>query len=80
MPASLATMSPELFADFKAGKESALEQVFRANFEAFTTEANEKLDDPGAAQKVAASAFLDLWDRRAKLESVEQMQALLRRK
>jgi ferric-dicitrate binding protein FerR (iron transport regulator) len=77
MPASLAPISPELFADFKAGKETALEQVFRANFEAFTQEANEKLDDPGGAQKVAASAFLDIWDRRAKLESVDQMQSLL---
>ena len=37
MPASLAPLSPELFADFKGGKETALEQVFRANFEAFTT-------------------------------------------
>ncbi|MBW7932776.1 MAG: hypothetical protein H3C62_04020 [Gemmatimonadaceae bacterium] len=77
MPASLAPISPELFADFKAGKETALEQVFRANFEAFTQEANEKLADPGGAQKVAASAFLDIWDRRAKLESVEQMESLL---
>lgn len=77
MPASLAPISPELFADFKAGKETALEQIFRANFEAFTQEANEKLDDPGGAQKVAASAFLDIWDRRAKIESPDQLQALL---
>ncbi|MHB8837884.1 MAG: FecR family protein [Gemmatimonadaceae bacterium] len=77
MPASLAPISPELFADFKAGKETALEQIFRANFEAFTKEANEKLDDPGGAQKVAASAFLDVWDRRAKIESTDQLQSLL---
>jgi ferric-dicitrate binding protein FerR (iron transport regulator) len=77
MPASLAPLSPELFADFKAGKETALEQIFRANFEAFTQEANEKLQDIGGAQKVAASAFMDLWDRRAKVESVDQLQALL---
>ncbi|MBI2408172.1 MAG: FecR domain-containing protein [Gemmatimonadetes bacterium] len=77
MPASLAPLSPELFADFKAGKETALEQIVRANFEAFTQEANEKLQDIGGAQKVAASAFMDLWDRRAKVESVDQLQALL---
>ncbi|MBM3909013.1 MAG: FecR domain-containing protein [Gemmatimonadetes bacterium] len=77
MPASLAPMSPELFADFKAGKENALEQFFRANFEAFTQEANEKLEDLGGAQKVAASAILDAWDRRAKLESVEQLGTLM---
>jgi len=77
MPASLAPLSPELFADFKGGKETALEQVFRANFEAFTTEANERLDDVAAAQKVAASAFLDVWDRRAKLESPEHLGSLL---
>jgi ferric-dicitrate binding protein FerR (iron transport regulator) len=70
-------MSPELFADFKAGKEHALEQFFRANFEAFTQEANEKLEDLGGAQKVAASAILDAWDRRAKLESVEQLGTLM---
>ena len=68
MPASLAPITPELFADFKGGKETELEQFFRANFEAITQEANEKLEDLAAAQKVAASAFLDVWDRRAKLE------------
>lgn len=78
MPASLAPITPELFADFKGGKETALEQIFRANFEAFTQEANEKLQDAGAAQKVAASAFLDAWDRRAKLESAAQLESTLR--
>ncbi|MDQ8153660.1 MAG: hypothetical protein P3B98_03270 [Gemmatimonadota bacterium] len=77
MPASLAPISPELFADFKGGKETALEQVFRANFEAFTQEANEKLQDVAAAQKVAASAFLDVWDRRGKLESSAQLESTL---
>jgi ferric-dicitrate binding protein FerR (iron transport regulator) len=70
-------MSPDGFADFKAGKETALEQFFRANFEAITQEANEKLEDPGGAQKVAASAILDIWERRAKLESVEHLGTLL---
>lgn len=77
MPASLAPITPELLADFKGGKEAALEQVFRANFDAFTQEANAKLEDMAAAQKVAASAFLDVWDRRAKVESAAQLEALL---
>ncbi len=77
MPASLAPITPELFADFKGGKETALEQFFRANFEAITQEANEKLEDIAAAQKVAASAFLDVWDRRAKLESPAQLASML---
>jgi len=77
MPASLAPLTPELFADFKGGKETALEKVFRANFEAFTQEANEKLADVAASQKVAASAFLDVWDRRAKIESTAQLESLL---
>ncbi len=77
MPASLAPITPELFADFKGGKETALEQFFRANFEAITQEAHEKVEDVAAAQKVAASAFLDVWDRRAKLESPAQLEKLL---
>lgn len=77
MPASLAPITPELFADFKGGKETALEQFFRANFEAITQEANEKLEDIAVAQKVAASAFLDVWDRRAKLESPAHLASML---
>src|SRR3972149_5999972 len=77
MPASLAPITPELFADFKGGKETALEQFFRANFAAITQEANEKLEDLAAAQKVAASAFLDVGARRAKLESAAQLEKLL---
>lgn len=77
MPASLAPITPELFADFKGGKETALEQFFRANFAAITKEANEKLGDEAAAQKVAASAFLDVWDRRAKLESTAALEKVL---
>ncbi|MBA4072541.1 MAG: hypothetical protein C0497_12000 [Gemmatimonas sp.] len=77
MPVSLAPITPELFADFKGGKETALEQFFRANFEAITQEANEKVGDVAAAQKVAASAFLDVWDRRAKLETPAQLESML---
>ena len=77
MPVSLAPITPELFADFKGGKETALEQFFRANFAAITQAANEKIGDEAAAQKVAASAFLDVWDRRAKLESPAQLEQLL---
>ncbi len=77
MPASLAPITPELFADFKGGKETALEQIFRANFEALTQVANEKLQDVAAAQKAAASAILDVWDRRAQLESAAHLEKLL---
>ncbi len=77
MPASLAPITPELFADFKGGKETALEQIFRANFEALTNEANERLDDVAASQKIAASAFLDVWDRRAKLATLDQLEPML---
>lgn len=77
MPASLAPITPELFADFKGGKETALEQFFRANFAAITQEANEKLGDEAAAQKAAASAFLDVWDRRARLESPAALEKVL---
>jgi hypothetical protein len=77
MPASLAPITPELFAEFKGGKETALEKFFRANFEAVTQIANEKLGDVAAAQKVAASAFLDVWERRAKLESPAAIEKVL---
>ena len=73
---TLAPISPELFADFKAGKENALETFFRANFDALTADANAKLEDPGAAQKAAASAILDVWERRAKLNSAGEMAEL----
>jgi ferric-dicitrate binding protein FerR (iron transport regulator) len=77
MPANIAPVTPELFADFKGGKESALEQLFRANFEALTQEANEKMQDMAGAQKVAASALMDAWDRRAKLENPAALEQFL---
>jgi len=77
MPANLAPVTPELFADFKGGKESALEQLFRANFEVLTQEANEKIQDMAGAQKVAASALMDAWDRRAKLENAAALEQFL---
>lgn len=77
MPANLAPITPELFADFKGGKETALEQLFRANFDALTREANEKMDDMAGAQKVAASAIMDAWDRRAKLEHAAALEQFL---
>jgi ferric-dicitrate binding protein FerR (iron transport regulator) len=78
MPVALAPITPELFADFRGGKESALEQLFRSNFDALTKEAVGKVEDVAAAQKVVASAFLELWDRRAKPQSAAQLEDLLR--
>ena len=78
MPASLAPITPELLADFRAGKESALEQLFRSNFNALTTEAVATLDDAAAAQKVVASSFLEVWDRRGKVQSAGELETLLR--
>lgn len=78
MPASLAPITPELLVDFRGGKESALEQLFRSNFDALTKEAAETLEDAAAAQKVVASAFLELWDRRGKAQSAAQLEDLLR--
>jgi len=77
MPASLAPISAELFADFRGGKESALEQIFRANFEALTKDANARLDDPAGAQKVVAGALLEVWDRRAKIADAAALESLL---
>lgn len=77
MPVSLAPISAELFADFRAGKETALEQVFRANFDALTKEAAARLNDVAAAQKVVAGALLDTWDRRAKPADAAALAALL---
>ena len=78
MPASLAPITPELLADFRSGKEPAFEQIFRANFAALTKEAAERLEDEAASQKVVANTFLELWDRRAKIESAAQLETLLR--
>lgn len=78
MPASLAPITPELLADFRGGKESALEQLFRSNFDTLTKEAAETLQDVAAAQKVVASAFLEIWDRRGKAQSAAQLEDLLR--
>lgn len=78
MPAALAPITPELLADFRGGKESALEQLFRSNFDALTKEAAGTLEDVAAAQKVVASAFLELWDRRGKPQSVAELGDLLR--
>jgi len=77
MPVNLAPITPELFADFKGGKESALEQLFRANFEALAKEANDKMDDMAGAQKVAASAIMDAWDRREKLANTAALEQFL---
>ncbi len=77
MPANLAPITPELFADFKGGKESALEKLFRANFEALVNEANEKMNDMAGAQKVAASAVMDAWDRRDKLADAAALEQFL---
>ena len=78
MPASLAPITPELLADFRAGKESALEQFFRSNFDALTTEAAETLQDPATAQKVVGSTFLEIWDRRGQVQSASDLETLLR--
>jgi ferric-dicitrate binding protein FerR (iron transport regulator) len=78
MPASLAPITPELLSGFRDGKESALEQLFRSNFDALTKEAAETLEDVAAAQKVVASAFLELWDKRGQAQSAAQLEALLR--
>jgi hypothetical protein len=77
MPASLAPISAELFADFRGGKESALEQIFRANFDAFTTDANQRLADAAGAQKVVAGAWLEVWDRRDKVADAAALADLL---
>jgi ferric-dicitrate binding protein FerR (iron transport regulator) len=78
MPASLAPITPELLADLRAGKESALEQLFRANFDALTAEVAERVEDAAAAQKVVASAYLELWENRNDAQAPNQLEALLR--
>lgn len=79
MPASLVSVTPELLTELRDGKQTALEQIFRANFEAFTQDANSRLNDVAAAQTAAASAFVDAWERRATCETVEQLDALLQK-
>ncbi len=78
MPASLAPITPELLKDLQGGKEPALEQLFRPNFEALTTEAAERLEDVGVAQKVVASAFLEVWEHRNEPQAPSQLEAMLR--
>jgi len=78
MPASLAPITPELLADFRGGKESALELLFRANFDALTAEAAETLHDAATAQKVVASCFLEVWDHRDQAQSASQFESMLR--
>jgi len=78
MPASLAPITPELLKDLQGGKEPALEQLFRPNFEALTAEAAERLEDPAVAQKVVASAFLEVWEHRTEPQAPSQLEAMLR--
>lgn len=78
MPASFVPITPELLTDFRAGKEPALEQLFRQNFEALTAEAAERLEDVAAAQKVVALSFLEVWDRRAASAAPSQLEAQVR--
>jgi DNA-directed RNA polymerase specialized sigma24 family protein len=78
MPASLAPITPELLKDLQGGKEPALEQLFRPNFAALSTEANEKLEDIAVAQKVVASAFLEVWEHRTEPQSPAQLESMLR--
>lgn len=78
MPASLAPITPELLKDLQGGKEPALEQLFRPNFEALTAEAAERLEDPAVAQKVVASAYLEVWEHRTEPQAPSQLEAMLR--
>ena len=77
MPASLAPITPELLKDLQDGKESALEQLFRPNFDELSKEAAERLDGH-LAQKVVGKVFLELWERRAEPKTPSQLEALLR--
>jgi len=56
MPASLAPITPELLKDLQDGKESALEQLFRPNFDELSKEAAERLDGH-LAQKVVGKVL-----------------------
>ena len=78
MPASLAPITPELLKDLQGGKEPALEQLFRPNFEALCAEAAERLEDPAVAQKVVASAYLEVWEHRTEPQAPSQLEAMLR--
>lgn len=78
MPAAIAPITAELLADFRGGKESALETLFRQNFEALVQEATERLSDVVSAQKVVAGAFLETWEHRDQAQSASQLEALLR--
>src|ERR1043166_247788 len=78
MTASGRPIDANAFTAFRQGDEQALQQIFRAHYDALLEQAKGELDgDAAAASRVVERAFVRLWRERAAVASPEALQSAM---
>jgi RNA polymerase sigma-70 factor (ECF subfamily) len=72
-------LGPDFLRRFRAGEEKAFDQLFRAFFTPLAFYAYRLLDDDTSADDLVQDCFVELWQRRHKLENIQSIKAYLYR-
>lgn len=77
MATALDPVPPSQFDALKNGDESALEALFRADYQVLEHQAEDALHDPAAAARAVEHAFVHVWADRGTMDSPAALEAAL---
>lgn len=67
----------ELWSSWKAGEETAFDQLFRIYFPSLRYYAEQQLKDPDAAEDIVQECFIKLWNGRQKIQDISTISSYL---
>lgn len=79
MQLDLQGLGPDFLNAFRSGDEHAFDRVFRAYFGPLSFYANRYVNDEKLAEDIVQDCFVELWQRRKKLEHIESVNSYLYR-
>jgi ferric-dicitrate binding protein FerR (iron transport regulator) len=77
MPSTFAAIDKHTVTALRKGDVSALEKIFRADYDALIHVASKQLSDPTAASQVVENALVQVWDERGHLETPDELDKAL---
>ncbi|MEP7375280.1 MAG: sigma-70 family RNA polymerase sigma factor [Chitinophagaceae bacterium] len=72
-------LGPDFILAFRAGEEHAFDKVFRVFFGPLSFYANQYVKDEKLAEDLVQDCFVELWQRRKKLDHIESIKSYLYR-
>ncbi|MBI3567774.1 MAG: FecR domain-containing protein [Gemmatimonadetes bacterium] len=77
MPVSLPAVGGATLTALRNGEESALEKIFRADYDAILKETAAELGDEGSVPRLAEDVMLSVWEQRATFDTPEKLEAFI---